>query len=76
MRKLKVSKVNCRELNEIFEAGPKGLVSLELVNGRDSLDLHQVAKSCYHLQTLEIYYRLVFICCIHLSYTRRKLQMS
>ena len=49
--------VKFQELNDIFEEGPKSLVSLELVNGRDSLDLYQVAKSCYHLQTLEIYYR-------------------
>jgi len=58
LRNFKVSRVNCQELNDIFEEGPKSLVSLELVNGRDSLDLYQVAKSCYHLQTLEIYYSM------------------
>ena len=63
LKKLKVSKVSCRELNDLFEAGHWGLVSLELINGRDSLDLYQVARSCYHLQSLEIYYSMA----VHVS---------
>ena len=63
LKKLKVSKVSCHELNDLFEADHWGLVSLELINGRDSLDLYQVARSCYHLQSLEIYYSMA----VHVS---------
>ena len=64
VRKLKVSKVLCDELNEMFELGGHSrLTSLEIVNGRGSLDLYQVAKSCYNLQSLEIYYSMA----VHVS---------
>jgi len=67
LRKLKLSKVNCDDLNEVFDlaggGGGVSLTSLEIVNGRGSLDLTQVAKACHNLQSLEIYYSMA----VHVS---------
>jgi len=66
LRKLKVSKLDCEELNQVFDsyaAGTCRLQSLEVVNGRGSLDLYQVGRACYNLQSLEIYYSMA----VHVS---------
>ena len=52
---LKVSKVKSDELHTALEKLP-GLTSLEVVNGRESLDLSLVSKSCPKLQSLQVFY--------------------
>ena len=67
LKKLKVSKLNCAELNEVMELNEKTyklkLISLEIVNGRGSLDLTSVAKACCNLQRLAVYYSMA----VHVS---------
>ena len=62
LKKLKVSKPNCNEINDVMEKHSNdhilNLTSLEIVNGRDSLDLSYVAKACTKLQKLKIYYSM------------------
>ena len=62
LKKLKVSKVRCNEMNEIMEKSLTShglrLTSLEIVNGRDSLDLSYVAKACGNLKKLAMYYSM------------------
>ena len=62
LRKLKISKVHCNEINDLMEKHSSGkylkLNMLEIVNGRESLDLSLVAKACTNLQKLAIYYSM------------------
>ena len=72
LKKLKVSKINCREMNEVMEkyaANAKlRLMTLEIVSGRDSLDLSVVSKACGNLQKLAIYYSVsVHVSSLHAS---------
>ena len=46
---LKLSKVRCGELHTALEKLP-GLTSLEVVNGRESLDLSAASECCPKLQ--------------------------
>ena len=60
LKKIKISKPKCNEINEVMEKHSKvhtlKLTSLDIVNGRDSLDLSYVAKACRNLQRLALYY--------------------
>ena len=62
LKKLKVSKVFCNEINDVMEKHSTRhnlkLTSLEIVNGRDSLDLSTISKACNNLQKLAIYYSM------------------
>ena len=62
LKKLKVSKVHCNEINDVMEKHSTQnylkLIMLEIVNGRESLDLSLVAKACTNLQRLAIYYSM------------------
>ena len=60
LKKIKISKPNCNEINEIMEKHSTvhtlKLTTLEIVNGRESLDLSHVANACRNLQKLALYY--------------------
>jgi hypothetical protein len=67
LKKIKISKPKCNEINEVMEKHSTvhtlKLTSLEIVNGRDSLDLGHVAKACRNLQKLTLYYSMA----VHVS---------
>lgn len=52
---LKISKVKCDELHTALEK-LSGLISLEVVNGRESLDLSVASECCPKLQSLQVFY--------------------
>lgn len=63
LKHLKVSKVNCREINDladsdVLRASTSGLLSLDVVSGRESLDLAKVSAGFRQLRRLAVYYSM------------------
>ena len=55
LTKIKLSRVKDDDFHLALEKLP-GLISIELVNARGSIDLNAIAVGCKRLETLQIYY--------------------